>query len=61
MLPPIGLTLTNTTVDHNQASLPGAGGIINFALKFDSPATITNSAITNNTANVQSPSVEAGS
>jgi predicted outer membrane repeat protein len=52
VLPPIGLTLTNTTVDHNQASLSG-GGILNFALAFDSPVTITNSAITNNTASVQ--------
>ena len=52
VLPPIGLTLTNTTVDHNQASLSG-GGILNFALSFDSPVTITNSAITNNTANVE--------
>ncbi len=52
VLPPIGLTLTNTTVDHNQASLSG-GGILNFALTFDSPVAITNSAITNNTANVE--------
>jgi hypothetical protein len=50
VLPPVGLTLTNSTVDHNQAGEPGAGGIINLAGEFDSPATITNSAITNNTA-----------
>ena len=47
---PFGLTVAGTTLDHNTAAHFGGGGIENFAYEGDSPATITNSTISNNIA-----------
>jgi fibronectin-binding autotransporter adhesin len=58
VFPPLGLTLTSSTVDHNQVTgdYGAGGGIENDTYDFDSPVTITNSQVTNNNA----PGYDAG-
>jgi hypothetical protein len=47
---PFGLTIMNSTIDHNQAVHFGGGGIENYAFESDSPMTIMNTTISNNNA-----------
>jgi len=47
---PVGLTITNSMIDHNTAQLAGGGGVSTYAAEFDTPTTITNSVLSNNQA-----------
>ena len=47
---PPGLTIANTTIDHNTAAHDGGGGIENYSYEGDSPVTISNSTVSNNIA-----------
>ena len=57
---PAGLTVSSTTIDHNTAATFGGGGIENYAFAGDSPATISNSTISNNIAPGNDPDGDSG-
>ncbi len=57
---PFGLTVSGTTIDHNTAAHLGGGGIENYAFEGDSPATISNSTISNNIAPGNDPDGDSG-
>src|SRR5262249_42654087 len=47
---PVGLTITNSTIDHNTAQFFGGGGISTYSNDFDTPTTVTSSVLSNNQA-----------
>ena len=57
---PVGLTIANSTLDHNTTQFAGGGAVSNYTEESDTPATITNSVISNNRALGNQPGVSGG-